>query len=914
MSTEILITKLHIPATRAELVLRPRLIEKLSEGLHRKLTLISAPAGFGKTTLVSAWMDIVRLDASKQANPQYKIAWLSLDESDNDPSRFLTYFIAALNQSQGGTTALGSGVLGLLQTPQPPPNDVILTPLINEIANIPNEIILVLDDYHLISAHPIHDALNFLLKNLPPQIHLVIATREDPPFSLARLRARNQLTELRAAELRFTSSEAAEFLNQVMKLDLSEEQIIALETRTEGWIAGLQLAAISLQGHADTTGLIHSFTGSHRLVLDYLIEEVLEQQPKKIQTFLMQTSILERMTASLCNVLTGQVDGQQTLENLESDNLFIIPLDDERLWFRYHHLFADILHQRLSQAQLEQIPNLHRQASEWYQQNGFTNEAIEHALRSENYEMAASLIEKNVDNAWERGEHAKLWRWLADLPVELVLSKPKLSIFQAWNQFTSGLHDEAERSLQAAENMLNIEITGIGSQVWNQNLDSDRKMIQGRAAAIRAYLAFYRGDVEETNKYAQQALEYLPENDLPWRSAATVALGDAYSIVGDFSSAFKVRSEAYRLSITAGNIYMVLVASMKLAVTMRWQGKLDQVLDLCQEQWNLAVDNGLTQLVEVGWLLAIWGEVLAEMNDLDQALIKAKKGLELTERGLDIGAIGWSYICLMRVLFSVGDISGAEELIQKWKVTAREFEVPNWISYRIAYWQTRVWLVMDRLDDASQWVIERGLNANEELTYQNHLEHTAFARILVAQGRHDEAGELSQRLLKSAEKSGHTSMAIEILILQALSLQDQGDIDRAIKSLEKALDTAEPGAYFRIFVDEGPPMEGLLHAALQRGVAPDFVHRLLGGFPALEAKQTLAPESPDSGFDFVEPISEREIEVLQLISEGYTNPEIAARLYLSLNTVKVHTRNIYGKLGVNNRMQAVDRARGLGIL
>jgi LuxR family maltose regulon positive regulatory protein len=458
-------TKLYIPPIRPELVSRSRLIERLNAGLDRELTVISAPAGFGKTTLVSEWVDHLRSDGAKEDQIENRIAWLSLDESDSDPTRFLAYLIAALRtieprqQSAGN---IGKGALSALQSPQPPPAEVVLTTLINEIAAIPDRILLVLDDCHLIEAQPIYDALTFLLEHLPPQMHLVIATREDPHLSLARLRARGQLTELRATDLRFTSSEAAEFLNQVMGLDLSMEDIAALETRTEGWIAGLQLAAISMQGRKDASSLIKSFTGSHRFVLDYLIEEVLEQQSESIQSFLLQTAVLNRLTGPLCDAVrfggarspTGQDNGQATLEMLDHANLFMVPLDEERRWYRYHHLFADLLRQRLNQTQPEQLPILHRRASEWYEQNGFADEAIEHALRAEDFERAAYLIEEQADAVWGRGEHTKLRRWLAGLPVELIFSKPHLCVLHAWELFTSGQQDAAEGSLQAAEKAL----------------------------------------------------------------------------------------------------------------------------------------------------------------------------------------------------------------------------------------------------------------------------------------------------------------------------------------------------------------------------------------------------------------------------------------------------------------------------
>jgi LuxR family maltose regulon positive regulatory protein len=653
MTIPLLTTKLYIPPARPKLVSRPRLIERLNAGLHRKLTLVSAPAGFGKTTLLSEWTHAgVRSReygvgskeyASERPPTPYSLlptpffAWISLDESDNDPIYFLAYLIAALQTNE---TNIGRGVLSALQSPQPPPTEAILTTLINEIAAIPDRIVLVLDDYHLIDAQPIHDALTFLLRHLPPQVHLVIAAREDPPLPLARLRARGQLTELRATDLRFTSSEAAEFLNQVMGLDLSAEDIAALERRTEGWIAGLQLAAISMRGHKDVSGFIQSFTGSHRFVLDYLVEEVLERQSESIQNFLLQTAILDRLTGSLCDTLTGQDNGQATLEKLEHANLFIVPLDEERRWYRYHHLFSDLLRQRLRQTQPEQIPMLHHRASEWCEQNGFTDEAIEYALRGEDFERAADLIEKSVDAIWQRGGHTKLRRWLAGLPVELVFSKPHLCIFHAWGLFVSGQQDAAEQSLQAAEKALDLSLVlspveGSGRATETSPIERDqppgpdRKKIQGRAATIRAFMASFRGDVPGIIQYARQALDHLPERDLAWRSSAAIALGDAHSFNGQSMAAYRVRLEALEASRAAGNIYMVLIASMKLAVTMRQQGRLERVIEICQQQLQLANESGLSQTAVVGWLLAIWGEVLAELDDLDRAVHQAIKGVEL---------------------------------------------------------------------------------------------------------------------------------------------------------------------------------------------------------------------------------------------------------------------------------------------
>jgi LuxR family maltose regulon positive regulatory protein len=938
MTTPLLTTKLYIPPTRPEFVSRPRLIERLSEGLHRKLTLVSAPAGFGKTTLVSDWLR--QLDVP--------IAWVSLDESDNDPVRFLTYFVAALQTieaRQEPAGDIGQGALGMLQSPQLPPTEAVLTSLINDIAAIPDRFVLVLDDYHLIETQPIHDALTFLLEHLPPQMHLVIASRDNPLLPLPRLRARGQLTELRATDLRFASSEASEFLNQAMGLNLSAEDIAALETRTEGWIAGLQLAAISMQGHEDATRFIKSFTGSHHFVLDYLLEEVLHQQPESIQTFLLHTSILDRLTGSLCDAVLSlgagergskgefspaplppsppahrpSASGQETLEYLQHANLFIVSLDEERRWYRYHHLFADLLRQRLPQKLPDRVPMLHIRASEWYEQNGFADEAIEHALRGEDFERAAHLIEEQAEAVWGRGEETKLGRWLDGLPPELVLTKPQLCIFHAWKLFTRGQQDAAEQSLQAAEKALGPS-TDLATETSpierDQRSEPDRMKIQGRAAAIRAFLAFFRGDVPGIIQFARQALEFLPEQDLTWRSTVAIALGDAHSIKGEMVAAYQAQSEALEACKVAGDIYLVMLTNLKVATTLRSQGRLQRTIEICRQQMQLANEYGLSQTGLVGWLLAIWGEVLAELNDLAGAIDKARKGVELAERSEILAGIGRSYGCLTRILFSSGDLASAEEIIQKIENIARESDVPPWITVQMAAWQARLWLAQDKLEAASQWVRQRELYADGESTlfheidYITLIEYVTLARIFIAQGQLDETSRLLQHLLEAAETGGRTTRVIEILILQALALQAQGDTDQAITRLEQALTIAEPGGFIRIFVDEGPPMADLLQLAMSRKITPGYTSRLLAARQAEQGKLTTQGEAQP----LVEPLTERELEILNLIAAGLSNKVIAETLFITVGTVKRHSMNIYGKLGVNSRTQATVKARELNLI
>ncbi len=908
MSGDLLQTKLYVPRLRPSFVPRPHLFEKLNQGLQQgcKLTLVSAPAGFGKTTLVSGWVQQIEQPA----------AWLSLDASDNDLVRFLTYIVAALNRIEGKEDTIGEAALSMLQSPQLPPIEAVLTSLINDVVALPGRITLVLDDYHLIEAQSIHDAFTFLLEHQPPQLHLVIATRDDPQLPLARLRARGQLTELRGADLRFSSSEAAEFLNKVMGLELSVNDITALETRTEGWIAGLQMAAISMQGREDATSYIKSFSGSHRFVLDYLIEEVLEQQSESVQNFLLQTAILNRLTGSLCDALIGQDNGQEILELLDRTNLFIIPLDADRRWYRYHHLFADLLRQRLHQTQPKQLPILHLRASEWYEQEKFVDKAIDHALRGEYFERAAYLIEDQFSDDYGRGDQTTLRRWLAELPDELVFSNPHLCVLHAWNLFSSSQLEAADRSLQAAEKMLspNTDQKIVSSLDKNQLSDANRMKLIGRVAAIRSFLASYGGDIPKTIRYARQALEYLPEQELEWRSAALLTLGDVYASKGQMVAAHKARSDALVTGKASGNAYLLMIVNLRLAEILRQQGKLQQVIDICERQLKRADESGISESAEVGWLLGIWGEVLAELNNLDRAVDQAKKGVKLTARGGDVLHELMSNLYLVRVLFSSGDITGAEDVIQSMEKIAREYNMPLWVSLQLSAWQVRIWLTQSKVEVASQWARERELDPDKEPAYQHEMEYIVFARILIAQGGLDEAARLLRRLIEVAEAGGRNSRVIELLILQALAAQSGSNTSQAMSTLEQALTLAEAGGFIRIFVDEGLPLARLLYEALSRGIRPDYVRRLLAAFPSPESEQAGAVQNQDPEFEWIEPLSKRELEVLQLLARGLPRQEIASTLILSLNTVKTHIRNIYSKLAVHNQMQAVAKARGLGIL
>jgi LuxR family maltose regulon positive regulatory protein len=922
-SIPLLTTKFHIQPVRRNIVRRPNLIDRLNAGLNRKLTLISAPAGFGKTTLISEWAERLQASSLKANQIVDRIAWLSLDDSDNDYVRFLTYFIGAL-QSIGAeydpTGSIGKATGELLRMPEPPPEE-IMTALLNRISALQDGIIVILDDYHYIETEAIHGALTFLVEHMAPEMHLVISTRQDPPLALARLRAEDAMTELRAADLRFSLPEVGEFMNQTMNLDLSTKDITLLEARTEGWIAGLQLAAISLQGRDDAAALIESFTSSHRHVTDYLLQEILNRQSEKLLMFLLQTAILDRLTGPLCDALTGRDDGQEVLETLEHTNLFIVPLDSERRWYRYHHLFAGLLRQRLQHTQPEEIPILHNRASEWCKKNGFFDEAIQYALQADDFEQAVRLIEEHVDVIWQRGEHAKLWRWLKKLPIELVFSKPLICIFHAWYLFHDGQLDAAERSLQAAEQVIGSgteSAAQIGPEVPGGQRGADRLKIQGRVATIRACLSSYRSDVPMIIHDARKALECLPEQDLTWRSLTVIVLGDALFFTGDMRAAYKAQYEAVQACKAAAHTYYIMVAHLKLAITLRFQGRLQRTIEICRQQMQFADENGLSQTKVVGWLLTIWSDVLAELNDLQGAIERAKKGVELVEGSGDMAKIGWSYLFLIRVLFACGDITGAEAIIRKMENVAREPDVLPGVSNLIAGWQIRIWLVQGKLEAASQWMAEHGLNADRDLDSPHGMgffplfEHIVTARILISQGRLDKATALLECLLVYAERGERTTKVIEILLLQALALQAADDLAESLARLERALSLAEPEGFIRIFVDEGPQMARLLYEAAIRGIAPDYAQRLLAAFPVAAPEQPAESKIP--GSDLIEPLSERELEVLQLIGDGLSNQDVGEKLFISLHTVKAHTRNIYGKIGAHSRTEAVAKARAFGIL
>jgi LuxR family maltose regulon positive regulatory protein len=918
MSEPLLLTKLYILPPRPNIVLRPRLMERLNKGLFCRITLISAPAGFGKTTLVSEWL----------AGCRRPVAWLSLDEGDNDPTRFLTYMITAL---QTIAANIGEEVLNVLESPQPPTIESILAILLNEITAIPDNFVLVLDDYHVIDSKPVDAILTFLLEHLPPPMHLVIASREDPHLPLPRLRARGQLTELRAADLRFTTSEAAEFLNQVMGLNLSAEDIAALDSRAEGWIAGLQLAALSMQGNKDVSGFIREFAGDHRYIVDYLVAEVLQSQPESMRNFLLQTAILDRLNGSLSDAITGKEGSSARLEDLQRGNFFVIPLDDKRNWYRYHHLFADVLRMHLMAEQPDQVSALHRRASEWYEHNGSAADAIRHALAAKDFERAAILVELAVPEMRRNRQEAKVTElgWLKALPDELVRFRPVLSVAYAYALFGGGELDAVEARLRDAERWLDSahpvdvkadmrerpESPAVGMVVVDKE---EFRRLPGMIALLRTAQALNRGDMPETVQNARRVLDLAPENDYLMLGGAASTLGLAAWTSGDLEAARRMTADGMENVRRAGYISSAIGGAIVLADIQIAQGHLHEAMTTYERGLQWATKPGAPGQRGAADMYVGMSALHREHNDLKTATQHLLTSQALGElAGLPQNPYRWC-AAMARIREAQGDLDGALDLLDQAERLYDGALSPN--VRPIAARKTRVWVAQRRLGEALAWARQQDLSVQNELSYLREFDHITLARVLLACYQNDrapgsisEVAELLERLLKAAEAGGRKGSAIEILVLLAIVYHAQGDLPAALNPLQKALTLAEPEGYVRMFVDEGLPMMQLLREAASRGIMPDYTGKLLTAFEAGERKSQpkadLASAQP-----LIEPLSQREQKILQLIAQGLSNREIGERLFLALDTVKGYNRKIFDKLQVQSRTEAIARAREFGLL
>jgi LuxR family maltose regulon positive regulatory protein len=891
-------TKLYLPRPRAGLVPRPRLRALLDAAAAAKLVLVSAPAGFGKTTLLAEWLAAV----PGALTPGRSVAWLSLDRGDNDPVSFWSSLVAALRTAVPG---VGAGELALLASPRPPPIEVLLTTLLNDLGATASDLLLVLDDYHLVDSREVQEAMSFFLDRLPPQVHLVIASRADPAVPLARLRARGDLVEIRAEDLRFNADEVAAYLGGATHQRLTTHQVAELEERTEGWIAALQLAALSMQGRDDVAGFIDGFSGDDRYVVDYLAEEVLHRQPDTVRDFLLQTSVLGRLNGPLCDAVTATSGGRAMLESLDRGNMFVVPLDDRRQWYRYHHLFADVLRARLSDETPEVVPELHRRASDWYAEHGQRVEAIEHALAGGHVERGADLVELALRSMAKDRQEASVRRWVERLPDDVLAARPVLSNGYAGALMSTGQLDGVERHLRRAERWLAATGPGTTGMVV-ADVEGFRGLPAG-VAVHRAGLALVTGDPAATVAHARRALDLLDDDSHLGRAAATALIGLASWSSGDLGTAAEAYVTGLGAMQRAGHLADALGLSIALADIQVTRGDLRGAMRTYVQGLRLApAAPGTPPLRGTADMYVGMSELLCERNDLTAARRLLEQGEELGEHnGLPQNPYR-RRVATARILRAEGRLQQAADLLDE---AERVYEGDFSPDVRpVPAVRARVWIAQGRTADALAWARGRDLSAEDEPSYLREYEHVTLARALLADptaGSLDRARGLLRRLLHSAEVGKRGGTVIEVLVLQALAEHARGDVPAALAPLGRALRTAEPEGYVRTFVDEGPPMTELLRRAAAQGISRTYVDRLLGsgepevGTPAAQG--------------LVDPLSRRELDVLRLLASDLSGPEIAGELVVSLNTVRTHTKSIYAKLGVNSRRAAVHRGQELDL-
>jgi LuxR family transcriptional regulator, maltose regulon positive regulatory protein len=898
----LLITKLRCPRLPNQSIPRSRLTGLVNEALQagQPLILISAPAGFGKSNLLGEWL----------LHSGWHTTWLTLDEEDNDLNRFWAYFIAALQVLRED---LGENAQMVLRARDPltPPDESFLTVLLNEIAAFSEPIVLVLDDYHLIDNSAIHNGFAYLIDHLPGQMHLILASRSDPPLPLARWRAGNQMAEIRAEDLRFTKEEAISFLVEILGFPLSNDEVAALVNRTEGWIAGLQLAALSMQGRQEVSTFITDFTGSHHYIFDYLSEEILQRQSKTVQLFLLHTSILDRLCAGLCETVTGQAGCQEMLEDLERSNLFLQRVDDERYWYRYHQLFAEVLRHHLRQAQPHLIPELHVRASKWFEQNGWAAEAIRYALAGKEFEWAADLVEANaITIHWRQGDNATLFRWLEELPDELIRSRPRLCLSHAWALLISGQLAAVESRLEDLEKFL--------AHVPDSGMEAvEIHGLRGQMAAIRASLARNRNDLPRAIELCRQALQYIPSKDVSLRAVISLNLGLAYWQGGDLPAASHILGEISMVDEQGGMLLTSLASQALLADMQAEQGRLHQAVRIYQQTIERGtIDHGRFSPVAT-WAHIGMGKVLLQWNDLQATGRYLEKGLELARQWGNADGLAWAFLSLAEWKSAIGAPEEADRELSQGEQVARQGRVTRLTASRVVGYRGKLWISQGKIAEADLWAQERDLEVENDVSYQRLPEYLSFARLLIVQGRLEEVDSLLERMLRLAESSALTGRVIEILLLQALTVLAQGKNGQAEKLLERALALAEPEGHIRLFVDEGEPMKLLLDKYVERQGSKRSDHhyaaRLLATMTHRKEGWRIQSSASGSGA-LIDLLSERELEILRLLAEGLSNREIAQRSYISIGTVKAHLKHIYGKLEVGNRTEAAHRARQLSLI
>lgn len=896
MSSVLLATKLHLPALRPGHIRRELLLGRLDAGLARdaRLVLLSAPAGYGKSSLLAEWISERKL----------AVAWLTLDAGDNDPARFVAYLIASIQTAHpdAGVTTLGMLNMGGALAPEP-----LLAPLMNDLADLADSLLIVLDDYHAIQNQLVHAAVAFLIEYLPAHIHLVIASRADPTLPLARLYGRGLVTEIRLADLRFDEVDAGRFLAAILQRPLPAAGVSTLVARTEGWVTGLQLAAHSLAGQSDTNAFVEAFGGSNRFVLDYLMEEVLDQQGEAVKEFLLQTSILGRMCGALCDAVTDRLgDSQAILENLERSNLFTVPLDDVRGWYRYHHLFGDLLRQRLQHTAGELVPLLHSRASQWYSQAGCTEEAIDHALAANDTGQAAALVATAAEAIFMRSEAATFMHWIDRLPAEAIRQQPSLGAYHAWALLWQAAPVSAvEQRLRAA-----VEAGAAPADVL----------------PVEAILALYRGDMARGAMLARRALEELPADALLMRSLASLMQGVARMAPGDEEEGAYLLEELATRSQAVNNTLIAATTLCSLGELRQKQGDLQRAQAYYADALELATDAHRRPMPAAGMAMIGLADLARERDDLEAARQQAKEGIALVEQWSPMAAFD-GYVTLLRIAMAQGDRQNASATLHRLRAIAVAFDISVLDDYVVEMLEAHAAIAAGNLTIARRWAERRGLagrgapaiaaqTEDGTVARLRKYELMVLARLRCAEKRFADAQGLLDAVVRESESTGRTTLLLEASILRAEVYASMGDMARAQVDFKHALQIARPAGYLRIFLDEGEAIRPLLTAARKAcnddSQLPAYIQQILDALPQPAAAGAAHQDTTDE--HLIETLSAREQEVLCLIAEGLTNQEIAERLVISLRTVKFHTSNIFAKLAVSNRTQAVARARDLALL
>ena len=893
MPSNLIQTKLLVPPLRPGWVKRPHLVAQMNSGLERKLILVSAPAGYGKSTLLAEWVHQAPMP----------VAWLTLENGDNTSSRFWPYFISALQSIPAlRKSFLKESHIGLEGMPQPVPPEEYLAGLVDEITGVAAPFVLVLDDLHLITDPVIHNGLIFILDHLPASpegFHLVVASRKDPPWPMARMRARAQTAELRSRDLRFSTAETAEFLNQTMGLQLSDSDISRLDQRTEGWIAGLQMAALSMQQKEDVHAFLDEFSGSHRYILDYLIEEVLSQQPPRVMDFLLKTSILDRLTASLCDTVAGGKDSQEILAKLEKSNTFLYSLDDEQRWFSYHPLFGDLLRKHLATTRAAAIPELHTRASRWFESNGFLREAILHALEAGDMKQVARLVSGNILILAEGEALPLLLDRFHSTNDEDICSQPWLCIAIAWAKAYAGQMDEAEALIDQMESTLEGKVT-----------DEERDHLIGHGMTIRAYVHWLKGRFANAVDISREALTKIPPEDALERANILVILGLAIQNTGNYLEAIPVFTEASNFGLKSNNRYLYIYASSCLVFTLKTVGKLHEAVELCRELENLAAQSGEDYFV-LAIALGAKSETLRLWNELDESLHAAQQAVALAEKWKQVDTLHYTLSVLTDAHFALGHYKEAGDLIQRSK----------WIASRVSDWflsineiqEAKLDLACENWDAFLQWKQHRCIPKTMSIS-----NYPVLARYWMIQKDYHEALKVLDEGISRLQVIGAWGRTIELHLMKAVSLSEVGKKEKALSSLRTALRMADPEGYVYLFVIQGKPLMGLLRQITRQGGQREFARRILSMMETAESMERQAAKEktgkPDLGAELPESLSERELEVLRLLNSRLSVPEIAEELMVSPSTVRTHVRVIYSKLGVHGRLEAIQRARELELI